>query len=112
MLTYKPHSVTVTVPQGSPLPGGGAGTPDQVGEATVACQVTPVSADAVYDKFGVEVARPHLLMANATDEPYFALNGTVMMGSREFRVSAPNKLWNAIPAISFVEVLLDEVTHA
>lgn len=91
-----PHSVSVyapTIKQVSGKPGGVT----FAGSATVvSCQITPMTAGAVFDDEGAEVSRPHLLMGLPATATSFVINAKVVLGSRTFYVVRPPEIFTGI----------------
>lgn len=73
-------------------------------------QLTPLTAQAAFDRYGVNLDRPHQWF-NDDDDPGIGSTGVgskATSGSREFYVKTPAEIWNAIPAMSFADILLEE----
>lgn len=73
-------------------------------------QLTPMDATAAFNKYGVELERPHMWLCD-DDDPGIGsttVGSKATSGSREFYVKTPAEIWNAIPAMSFADILLEE----
>lgn len=108
-LVLKPHSVTVFAPSKASV-GGKPGTVAWSGVgASRMVQITPMSAEAAFQRAGVEVSRPHLLLDEPEGASSYPINAKVTLGSRTFYVVGPPEVFDGIAdAASHCSVLLKE----
>lgn len=109
-LNYKPHTLTfypvtesVNVSSVVEIPIEGAGV-------TIEGQLTPMTSQAAFERFGVELQQPHLWMCDDDDANISAVvvGSVATYGSRKFQQKTPVMVWDAIPSISCVECVLEE----
>lgn len=108
-LPYKPHSVSVYAPSHKSV-GGVPGLLEHVGAAIVrAVQITPMSASAAFDRLGVDVIRPHLLLDDETAAPTYQVNSKVVWGGRTFFVVSPPEVFvSVVQPASHLSVVIRE----
>jgi hypothetical protein len=105
-IPFKPHSAMVyTVTQAGKTKERGSAL------ATVLCQVTPMTANAAYNQFNLEVKRPHLLMCDTADESNFQIGYEVVWNSRDWVVKATMP-FSGINGQDHVSVLLEVIGNA
>ena len=110
MILLKPHTLTRKVASPTVVAGNVAiGVDHDLTEQTVRGQLTPLTGQTLYESFGVEFNRPHLLLADVSELEYFTLNDRWTMGSREFRVAVEPQIWNAETATSCIAVGMEEL---
>ena len=73
-LSERPHTVIVEIPDRVPVPEGFSGMVSSSGQVTLLGQITPKSMAYAAQRYGVELARPHKLMANIEDSIWL-MNG-------------------------------------
>ncbi len=107
-LAYKPHTITLYVPT------------EVINETTkrvfgnlfdfsgaFSGQVTPEGSQSAYEKAGVEVSRPHLVMwDSAHDVPVGSL---MECQSRYFLSRASQQIWDAEPTTAHRTVMAEEI---
>lgn len=109
MIVLKPH--TVTVYQASVTAGddGIARTPSYSNGQEVRCQITPLTQDKAMQMGFMELAQPHMLLADVTEESKFSTGRLVVYGARQFIVKGPPAIWNAESGTSCIQVVLEEL---
>lgn len=108
-LPFKPHTVTIHAPDLTTVGSttGPAHWPGDGDERMV--QITPMSASAVFDRLGVEVSRPHLLMDDDDAAEFYVPNAKVTMDGRTFFVVGAPEVYTGIKtAGSHLSVVLRE----
>ena len=107
-LRKKPHTLSFT-PVTETTNGSYEVQPAAEGTAvSVDGQLTPISSQAAFERFGVELSRPHLWMCDDTDASSIKVGYKATVGSREFFVKSPPMIWDAIASISCMECILEE----
>ena len=107
-LPRKPHTLTFA-PVTEPLDAENVVQPPTEGNAvSIQGQLTPLTSQAAFDRFGVELSRPHLWMCDDTDSSSIKVGYRATYGSRKFEVKSPPMIWDAISAISCAECVLEE----
>lgn len=109
-LTYKPHTASVQTAS-QRVTGNNVDGRNLATSADVACQITPGNAKTVYEQHNIEIDSPYQLMCDLEDAGKFATGTIVSWSGKTFAVAAVEP-WNAIPAISFVTVILKETKPA
>ena len=109
-LTYKPHTASVQTAS-QRVTGNNVDGRNLATSADVACQITPAKATLVYEQFNIQLEAPFMLMCDLEDADKFATGTIVSWSGKTFAVAAVEP-WNAIPAISFVTVILKETKPA
>jgi hypothetical protein len=103
-MVYKPHTVTIK----AETRDGAGGT--SLGSArTILCQVTPMSQGKTYQEYGIELSRPHLLMADKSEANYLQIGALVTYGSRKFKIMTPPATYDFGTAADHVSVVIEEV---
>lgn len=95
MVRVRPHTVGVAVKGGDTY-------------VTRKVQITPETARSMFDRFGVDVKRPHLLLDNATAEANYVEGGRVTWGERTFAIMAL-QTYRGIGSADHLEALLEEI---
>lgn len=109
-LKKKPHAL-IFYPVSEPVDINSVVLPTQEGDSvSITGQLTPISAQAAFERFGVDLARPHLWLCDVDDANIAAVTvgSRAVYGSREFRQRTPIQRWDAIPVMSYAECLLEE----
>lgn len=93
-VVIKAGKQTLTGENVAPKSHPGAGT-------TIACQITPEQTQAAFDRFGTELNRPFLLLADAVQadgtltEDLLPVGASVLWGTRTLEVAAPAQTFRA-----------------
>ena len=107
-LKKKPHTLSFT-PVSESVDSSWVAQPPSEGTAvSVDGQLTPISSQSAFERFGVELSRPHLWMCDDTDASSIKVGYKATVGSREFFVKSPPMIWDAIASISCMECVLEE----
>lgn len=107
-LAYQPHSWTVQIASEVIQSDDVLGT-DRTAGATIRGQITPMAANVAYEKWGLELNRPHLALMGTEYEGVFKTGDWFEMNGRLFSVKAI-KVWNALPGVNCLEAALEEIT--
>jgi len=107
VIPYRPHTVTV-YEASEPEIGGVAQAPTYTSLGTVRCQVTMEEPGAAFESYGLEVRRPHVLLADSADESKFDVGNRVYYDSRWFVVRA-SSVAKALTQLNHVRALLEEI---
>lgn len=114
-MIFKPHTFTrrsSTSQVGGDLVVGGKA----YGVATsYTGQITPLAANAVYEAWGVNLNRPHLLLADLTDAQDWKVGDLITMGTRFFKVETPVKIWDSggvVASADHCEIVIEEMQYA
>lgn len=109
-LFRKPHTLTLIEAVELVDGGGVVETTDHEATAvTVRGQVTPESAATVFERYGVEVSRPHLFMFNTADVDLVQIGNRFALGARTFVVRAGPNIWNAESRTEHATAILEEI---
>jgi hypothetical protein len=106
-MLYKPHTVTIKAESRDGAGGTSLGT-----SHTLKCQITPMAQTKAYEDWGVEVKRPHLLMADKSAAPYIEIGALVSWGSRRFKVSTTPAIYDFGYAADHLAAVIEEVDPA
>lgn len=102
-----PHSLTVYHAEALIAGSAVVGTERTEGQAFLG-QVTPMSAKESFEKWGLEIARPHLLLTPLANRGLFKEGDHLGFDGREFIVKAV-MVWNALPGADCVQAALEEI---
>lgn len=69
----------------------------------------PLSADAAYRETGIELHRPHRLMADLEDAGKFTVGNRVLWGDRKFAVMKPALRYETKNGADHFSVVLEEL---
>ena len=108
-LRLRPHTVTVYAPE--PVTSGNVATGVDWSSngQEVRCQVTPEKPSTLFESYGMETRRPHVLLCDITDAVHFVINARVALGTRRFKVLSLPENWNAETSTSFAQMFLEEL---
>jgi hypothetical protein len=109
-LAYRPHTALVQTAS-QKVTSNNVGGRNLASAVSVQCQITPAKATLVYEQFNIQLEAPFMLMCDLEDAEHFKTGAVVTWDSKTFTVMA-SEPWSAIPAISFVSVILKETKPA
>lgn len=107
-LRRRPHTVQVSLPDEVIRSNVLLGYGDDA-QGSVQCQMTPGNATVMFDKFGVNVSRPWVLLCNADEAIKFSEGGRVTWNAREFAVVGAPEAFVGFGAADNCQVSLSEV---
>lgn len=107
-LAYQPHSWTLVSASELIQSDTVVGT-DHDPSITMRGQITPMSASASYEKWGLELSRPHLALTGLEHQDDVKVGDRFEMSGRKFTVKA-KKIWNGLPGADCLEIALEEIT--
>ena len=109
-LKRRPHSIAIE--SAEDLTDGASNVLNTAFTATqtVKGQITPERASSSFERWGVEVAKPHLCLVNVEDAEHLKIGDRAKYGVRLFRVIAGPSIWDAVSRVSCAALLLDEIT--
>ena len=108
-LLLKPHTVAVQPAEEVLDALGTVVGPDFRTGSSVKGQLTPEASTSVFERWGLELLRPHLFLCDAPDAVLFKTGYRVTFAGRTFRVMADPKVWDAEASTSHAEIALDEL---
>lgn len=74
-------------------------------------QLTPGAYAMVVERFGIELAKPCLLLCDLETGALMTEGGRVLKDGRTYSVKTPPKLWDAVTP-TFAEMAVEELDHA
>lgn len=107
-LATKPHTLSFFAASETLDANGMVQVPTYAGAQTVAGQLTPMTANAAYERTLLALSRPHLFLYEIADESKVNVGNKATLGSRVFEVMSPPMKWDAIAANSCMECVLEE----
>lgn len=110
-LKVKPHSWTVTERVKGQTTGVANSGTDGTGH-NITGQITPISAEAAYQQFGVEARNTFVALMDSGDARYHTIEAEVTYGTRTFKVAGDPTTYSGIGAADHAGVLLVEVKRA
>jgi hypothetical protein len=109
-LRRKPHALTV-YPVDNTKTGPRVDAPSEDTAYTLHGQITPMSSEQVYQAFGIELKRPHLLLLDEADGRSLKVGWRIVFDSRTFNVSSPPMVWNAGLTTNCCQIALEQVQN-
>jgi hypothetical protein len=80
--------------------------------APFACQITPGTPESVFNDFGIELKRPHMMIVPVSMLSSIQVGARVVMGSRAFSVQAPPQIYSLGLSTDHLTVALEELEFA
>lgn len=100
----KPH--TLTIRQES---RDGLGSIEYGTATTVRGQITPANQTKVFEEYGVESTRPHLLITGLDAESLLNVGALVSYSARRFKVATPASRFDIGNAASHASCVIEEI---
>lgn len=109
-----PHTVTLKIPAVNDLPEGFAAAPESAGTVSLKVQITPKTAAFALENYGVDVTKAAKMMGNVDDEPYFQMQGALLIWERnnrlvEFEIKSGVRYHGQGDDCDHISVILEEV---
>jgi hypothetical protein len=111
-LAEKPHILTIELPATAQVPPGYEGAPHSTGSVTIYGQVTPKSMTFALNNYGVELRRPHKLMADTGEEAFLVQGARVVWSAngreRVFYIATPVRYHGQGDGCDHISVMMEE----
>jgi hypothetical protein len=78
-------------------------------------QITPESPSRVFEDWGVELQRPHLLLVDLADGQSWEPGDLITYGSRNFKISAPVRIFDSggiVASADHCAMIMEELQYA
>jgi hypothetical protein len=102
----KPHTFTLTA-IAEQKTGNRVDVPTYGAGSAILCQITPETPRTVFDKWGMELEMPHLMLCEISDGSAIKIGDVGTYDSREFTVKGVKK-WQAGNKTDHMEILLEQ----
>jgi hypothetical protein len=110
-LLFAEHTLTFTVVTEETDGDGVVQIPEEGSSEDVTGQLSSMTASAAYERFGVDLTRPHSFLYELADEDNIKVGYKAEYGDRVFEVSAPpmkNAAGGDFADLDYMECVLEE----
>ena len=101
---FYPHLATIRLETASPSGGVSYGS-----ATSILCQITPMTQGKAAQDYGIELNRPHLMIADSTLAGLMKVGALVSCGTRRFKVSSTGAVFDIGTSADHASCALEEI---